>query len=487
MGRLAMTGTRLAAALAAAVVVCAHTFAPGAQRAVAQQVDFTAAIGAEAAVMQAAAASMTSQASEPDPDYSWYDEAASTFTLSTDYDANGSPVEGRTVVNKLIALRNIVNGMGGAPYMDDFNGKTVKLGEDANLVLVDEWVPVGTLDNPFEGVFDGGGHTVSNMVVTQTYVNAGLFGVSGAESSFSNVRLSSGRYGGVFLGSDEQPYTAGIVQNVGALVGDCGGSIANCSAAVPIVISNDTPTSTDLTVVVDAVGGIAGRCAGSVTGCSTANTGTGDHAGVGIEVRSGSSFTDDGSEQYYLIMTCIGGVVGFFGDLSDPVSTTATVSDCSNAATVKVVTQDPSGVDRFGVDLVPQAGYLGGVVGYATGSVERCTNSGSIDTSFRLKKSIPTNDGKGSTTDVSAAGSYVGGVVGGLRSDVLWNMTPSVPGALDAGTGGQDNWGRRVKMREHGKRVRPSQRRWRRGVGWLVFARHGLLLRHPAGQRHQRR
>ena len=115
MGRLAMTGTRLAAALAAAVVVCALTFAPGAQRAVAQQVDFTAAIGAEAAVMQAAAASMTNQASEPDPDYSWYDEAASTFTLSTDYDANGSPVEGRTVVNKLIALRNIVNGMGGAP------------------------------------------------------------------------------------------------------------------------------------------------------------------------------------------------------------------------------------------------------------------------------------------------------------------------------------------------------------------------------------
>ena len=443
MGRRATMHGKAAAALTALMamaVACALAITLGAGHAQAQQGDLTAAIGAKASVMGATAASMSAQAAEPAPDYSWYSPSATSFTLATDTDASGNAIAGRTVVNKLIGLRNIVNGLGGAAYMDDFDGKTITLAEDANLILVDEWIPIGTPDNPFEGSLDGAGHTVSNMVITHTYANAGLFGVTGYSSAFSNIKMNAGNYGGVFIGTAEEPYAGGLVQNVGALVGDCGGTLANCSAAVPIVIYNDTPTSAELGVVVDAVGGLAGRCAGSVSGCSTANTGTGDYAGTGVTIRSASEFFDDGSDQYYLIMTCIGGVVGFFGDLVDPAGTTAAMTDCSNAAEVKVTAQDPSGVDRFGVDLVPQAGYMGGIAGYATGSIENCTNSGAIDTSFRLKKSIPTNDGKGGTTDVSAAGSSLGGIVGGLRSDVLWNMEPTVPGAFDAGTGGQDNW-----------------------------------------------
>jgi LPXTG-motif cell wall-anchored protein len=70
---------------------------------------------------------------------------------------------------------------GGAPA--DFSGMTITLGDDIDLAGYD-WTPIGTFVwaslvdlHPFSGTFDGNGHTISNMTVSDiTKIGAGLFG-----------------------------------------------------------------------------------------------------------------------------------------------------------------------------------------------------------------------------------------------------------------------------------------------------------------------
>ncbi len=41
-----------------------------------------------------------------------------------------------------------------------------------------EWVPIGTATNPFTGIFDGQGHVISHLTISQEYDYLGLFGFS---------------------------------------------------------------------------------------------------------------------------------------------------------------------------------------------------------------------------------------------------------------------------------------------------------------------
>lgn len=49
-----------------------------------------------------------------------------------------------------------------------------KLNDD--IVLTNDWVPIGTVDAPFTGSFDGNNHTISNIIVNNDYEYTGLFG-----------------------------------------------------------------------------------------------------------------------------------------------------------------------------------------------------------------------------------------------------------------------------------------------------------------------
>ena len=77
----------------------------------------------------------------------WYDDHAtdSNFTIKTG--------------NELAYLAELVNA-----GTDDFAGKNITLAND--IVLPNgEWVAIGTYEKPFKGIFDGAGHTVSNIVI----------------------------------------------------------------------------------------------------------------------------------------------------------------------------------------------------------------------------------------------------------------------------------------------------------------------------------
>ena len=90
---------------------------------------------------------------------------------------------GEYLVHSASALKAIVKKINeGTDY---FGGKTIKLGADIDLKN-EEWTPIGSAakDHGFMGNFDGNGHAVKNLKITQItldsdgYAYAGLFGVT---------------------------------------------------------------------------------------------------------------------------------------------------------------------------------------------------------------------------------------------------------------------------------------------------------------------
>ena len=159
-----------------------------------------------------------------------------------------------TTAEELAGLAAIVNGTATAPVTtyaagsatsikDDFKGKTIKLGGNIDLNEI-EWTPIGDNPNPFLGNFDGQGHTVSNLFVSNDGW-AGLIGHAGksAGSTIKNVTVDG----------------ATILSNrmAGAVVGQIYGSIDNCHVknAEIIVVPNVVGDSYDNG---DKVGGIVG-------------------------------------------------------------------------------------------------------------------------------------------------------------------------------------------------------------------------------------
>jgi len=89
-----------------------------------------------------------------------------------------------------------------------FKGLTVKLGADIDL-KGKEWTPIGNSANKFQGIFDGGDHTISNLVITGNNSNVGLFGFT-TNGEIKNLTVEnasvSGRLNvGVVAGT---PYTS---------------------------------------------------------------------------------------------------------------------------------------------------------------------------------------------------------------------------------------------------------------------------------------
>ena len=161
-------------------------------------------------------------------------------------------------VEELAGLATIINGTAtasAATYAadsvvtihDDFDGKTVKLNADVDLKNAD-WIPIGKIGASttdftyaFKGTFDGQGHTVSNLKVSNTGW-AGLFGIA-HEATIQNVNIK-----GVTIDSNRM---------AGAVVGQIYGSIYNCSVedAVITVVPNAVGDGYDNG---DKVGGIVG-------------------------------------------------------------------------------------------------------------------------------------------------------------------------------------------------------------------------------------
>ena len=124
-----------------------------------------------------------------------------------------------------------------------------------------EYTPIGKdKDSPFEGVFDGNGHVISNFKITGTATHAGLFGYSigtiknlGIENFVINVNhegtsVKAGGLVGYNNGNILNCYVSGDVKishdgydiYVGGLIGYNGYSnIVNCYASVNVTVSGE--------------------------------------------------------------------------------------------------------------------------------------------------------------------------------------------------------------------------------------------------------
>lgn len=111
-------------------------------------------------------------------------------------------------------------------YQDTYEGVVVKLTADLDLAE-ESWMPIGTPEYPFEGTFDGGGHTLSNLNVVidgaETGNVAGFFGVIGSGGVVKDLHI--GGSDGLFYISETYYSTFFI----GAIAGINYGTVIGCS------------------------------------------------------------------------------------------------------------------------------------------------------------------------------------------------------------------------------------------------------------------
>jgi hypothetical protein len=198
------------------------------------------------------------------------------------------------------------------------------------------WTPVGgTEDTPFFGVFDGDGHTITNLYIRRAADNQGLFGFG---YDYPNYYVK-----GMIKKLTVRGYVEGGSQ-VGLVVG-VGGAVSYCTGEGEVVSDNE------------ATGGIAGsvfeadHCVNKASVRKTRGMtySIGGIAGVVVNLchdcqNEGEIYSEEGYE--------IGGIAG--------VTRNAVVYNCINSGLV------------FGGQ------QCGGIVGLLSGSVQNCFNEGDV-------------------------------------------------------------------------------------------------------------
>lgn len=213
-------------------------------------------------------------------DTNWYNDADTTFTIST--------------AAQLAGLAQLVNGG------NNFSGKTITIGADIDLNN-QNWTPIGNGDKPFNGTFDGANHAISNLKVncySDDYV--GFFGkTKNATLKALNLKnvdvLGNGDVGALvgcgYTGTISDVHVSGTIKitaccYIGGIAGEGYASITNCSVIADeqsdSFIKSDIRSSNHFTII----GGIRGYSAeGNIktTDCIVKNIQiSGQHAVGGI-------------------------------------------------------------------------------------------------------------------------------------------------------------------------------------------------------------
>lgn len=139
------------------------------------------------------------------------------------------------------------------------------------------WIPIGNVENPFRGIFDGQGYTLKYLYINSSSDDQGLFGhITGTKALVKNLGVS-----GVVRGN----------VNAGSICGDFNfGTIANCWS------------SCEVTALGNNAGGIVGGAnMGTITNCANYGAVVNANAYGGI---AGYAFNTTMEYCYYLYATC---------------------------------------------------------------------------------------------------------------------------------------------------------------------------------------
>lgn len=366
-------------------------------------------------------------------------------------------------------------------YGNDFSGKTVKLGED--ITLTSEWKPIGNNKKQFKGTFDGGGKSISELLVSDVNY-AGLFGYVGDGGQIKNLIVNvteikatkKERYEDTYAGGLVAYYASTkIIENCGVnitdsihgsrsggLVGNGDTIIINSSYANGKVSSSGYSSYSGglvgsgdrITITNSYATGKISNSGGSATGnCSYSGGLVGRGAITIINSYTNSNISGD----------CIGGLVGYgSGTIKDSYTTgnisgsyysgglagdTRRVTIINSYATGDVSTASSRGrssgglvgsteeaiiINSYANGKVSSSGYSGGLVGSGTATITNSYTTGDVSAASSGETSSGGLVGNGTTTitnsyakgNVSSFGSYrsySGGLVGSGYRIIIFN------------------------------------------------------------------
>ena len=308
---------------------------------------------------------------KPDKDDDEPDEPETQEPEKDPYTDNG---DNSYTINTEDGLQQLVEDLNW-PVDKSILSADITLDSDVDLQGV-EWEAIGVGETPYNGNFDGGNHTISNLSVKMRNWNGldytystcyGLFGYVGENGTVKNVTVSG------------NVNEAGR-STVGIIAGKNYGHIINCQAEGSVSGESN-------------IGGIVGYNYGSVTGCSSA-----------VSVTA--------TEQY----SYAGGIVGHNGASNDP---SAEVVGCDFDGTV---------TGKY---------YVGGVTGSNYAEISACLAKGTISGTSFVGGLVGTNPGISKnvegcyfTGSVIGTADYIGGAFGQNEQaqyivECYWNGTSS--------------------------------------------------------------
>lgn len=286
----------------------------------------------------------------------------------------------------------LVNGMGAYEGQAQPNADAVLLGDiiyNSGVLTssgslnpacdAEVWVPIGcrlseTECTPYNGTFDGGGHTVTGIAISADEVTScGFFGVIGEDGTVKNLTVKASYI--------ETPDMAG------GIAGENRGSIINCSSEGNLI----TATNARL-----GAGGIVALDEGIVYGCSNSSN-------VFTTSKTGSSAYAGGISAYSenLLVRCRNS-----GNVTSNLSSSGGI--CGNGYGARSCLNSGKVTGLFST---------GGIFGILRWSVDDCVSFGTISTDVD-------NENYGS----------VGGLVGRADAVVLENNYYRAPGLSGVGS-----------------------------------------------------
>ena len=290
------------------------------------------------------------------------------------------------------------------------------------------WVSIGTYDHPYNGVFDGAGHTIHGL-------NHELFGFNAAESHIKNLRVTgenvvtasnTSNVGGIcrtsygaFENCINEMKVHGTWMRTGGIVGILynTGRIENCANFGEISTSHSANAYSSYNITY--LGGIVGYAYGPVSGCANFGTvigGAESYGGIG-----GIAGVADGSVTNCYNMGEVRGLKRTGGIVGIENQTTASIVNCYNAGKIVCTETSTSGQ--------PFCGAIVGTVTDAQGSGETVAtveNCYYLENSFYQKRAetiyhggigYGTGDTESKTADEMKAEAFVLALGEAFRQD----------------------------------------------------------------------
>lgn len=256
------------------------------------------------------------------------------------------------------------------------------------------WEGIGTESIPFQGTFDGNGHSIQGMICVNPEDYAGLFSVVGSSGAVKNVAVNAslavgGKDSGGIVGKNfgliKECHSSAIVMGslaVGGVAGNSTGTLQGCvakdvklvgaSSSIPGMFAHYHETDMDRRL---GVGGVVGVTSGTCDGCCLTGEDTqivfggGGIAGFicGGTVQSCANYSD--IDAYGAIK---GGIACFLFDGS--------IIDCENYGDISYAyASGDTNINLAGILAISATeGYQGDPDSWGEGYIARCFNYGRI-------------------------------------------------------------------------------------------------------------